>query len=597
MKKYIVVLIISIFLISGFTGVTSKQNNQISNDENTIYQIDEISSFHIVETYNRKSNIDDISFTTRVHNNINEGYDYVIITSDNLENSIASSTFLSWKESLGFKIKIVKISDVLIQGQSGDDLPAKIRNFLREYYQIWGINYVLIVGDHETIPMRYCYPDPQNHNFDIHSWSNGGEVPTDYYYADLSLSDAESWDSDGDGYCGEHKEDQPDFKAEVYVGRIPTSVSSEVIYTLDKIVAYEQDTSEWKNNALQAGSMLFYKNQNHQYEIDHDIDGASCLYAIEEEIMDGWTISHYSEQEGLSPSKYNWDAISEPNFTSDWRNGKYAVVNWAGHGSSTGVGRIIWDWDDGDGIPENAGNEIIGKPQIDIYSQLGDDYPSIVFAVSCLVGYPEPTGYGNLGIDMLVKESFGAAVAICSATRPAAISVNFTQTHSGAEALCYEFNHYMIDGPEGPEPMGVALYESKYFVHHTFGWDDWYYEYKNLYNYNLYGDPSMRREGISDSSMNIEITHPDNGFYFNNNKIFPFIASVMIGDALIRTNTSGDIQYVEFYLDGVLIDTDMEEPFEWLWDEVDFFKHTVKVVAYDSFENRAEDELVVWKFF
>jgi len=597
MKKYKVILIISIFLISGFTGVVSKQNNQISNDGNTIYQIDEISSFHIVKTYNGKSDINDISLTPRVHYSINEGYDYVIITSANLENSIVSSTFLSWKESLGFKIKIVKISDVLIQDQSGDDLPAKIRNFLREYYQIWGINYVLIVGGHETIPMRYCYPDPQNHNFDIYSWSNGGEVPTDYYYADLSLSDAESWDSDGDGYYGEFKEDNPDFMAEVYVGRIPTSDSSEVTYTLDKIVVYEQDTREWKNNALQAGSMLFYKNQDRQYEIDHDIDGASCLYAIEEEIMGGWTISHYSEQEGLSPSKYNWDAISEPDFTSDWRNGKYAVVNWAGHGSSTGVGRTIWDWDDGDGIPENAGDEIIGKPQIELYSQLEDDYPSIVFAVSCLVGYPEPTGYGNLGIDMLTKESFGAAVAICSATRPAAISVNFTQTHSGTEALCYEFNHYMIDGPEGPEPVGVALYESKYFVHYNFGWDNWYYEYKNLYNYNLYGDPSMRREGVSASSMNIEIIHPDNGFYFNNNKIFPFITSVMIGDALIRTNTSRDIQYVEFYLDGVLIDTDMEEPFEWLWDEVDFFKHAVKVVAYDSFENCAEDELIIWKFF
>jgi len=596
MKKYKVILIISIFLISGFTGVTSKQINQISNDAELNY-IYEKSSMQIAPLNARKTNTTNIYFTPRVKYDFNEGYDYVIITDGNSENSIASSAFRSWKESLGFNIKIIKISDVLIQGQSGDDLPAKIRNFLREYYQIWGINYVLIVGDHETIPMRYCYPDPQNHNFDIYSWSNGGEVPTDYYYADLSLSDAESWDSDGDGYYGEYREDQPDFKAEVYVGRIPTSVSSEVIYTLDKIVAYEKDTSEWKNNALQAGSMLFYKNQDYQYEIDHDIDGASCLYAIEEEIMNGWAVSHYSEQEGLSPSKYNWDAISEPNFTSDWRNGKYAVVNWAGHGSSTGVGRTIWDWDDGDEIPEYAGNEIIGKPQINIYSQLEDDYPSIVFAVSCLVGYPEPTGDGNLGIDMLTKESFGAAVAICSATRPAAISINFTQTHSGAEALCYEFNHYMIDGPEGPEPVGVALYESKYFVHHNFGWDDWYYEYKNIYNYNLYGDPSMRREGISDSSMNIEIVHPDNGFYFNNNKIFPFITSVMIGDALIRTNISGDIQYVEFYLDGVLTDTDMEESFEWVWDEVDFFKHTVKVVAYDSFENRAEDELVVWKFF
>ena len=226
----------------------------------------------------------------------------------------------------------------------------------------------MIVGDHETIPMRYCYPDSQNHNFDIYSWSYGGEVPTDYYYADLSLSDAESWDSDGDGYYGEFKEDQPDFRAEVYVGRIPTSDPSEILYTLDKIVAYEKDTSEWKNNALQAGSMLFYKNENYQFEIDHNIDGASCLYAIEEDIMDDWIVSHFSEQEGLSISKYNWDPLTEPDFTKEWRNGKYAVVNWAGHGSSTGVGRTIWDWDDGDGIPEYSGKEIIGKPQINIHS-------------------------------------------------------------------------------------------------------------------------------------------------------------------------------------------------------------------------------------
>jgi len=597
MKKYIVLLITSIFLISGFTGVSSKQNNQLSNDENTTYKLDEISSFHIVETYNRKSDTDNISYTTSIRNNIDEGYNYLIITSDNLENSIVSSTFLSWKESLGFKTKIIKISDSLIQDKPGNDLPAKIRNFLRDYYQIWGINYVLIVGDHETIPMRYCYPDPQNHNFNIYDWSTGGEVPTDYYYADLSFSDAESWDLDGDGYYGEFREDQPDFKAEVYVGRIPTSVPSRVIYTLDKIVAYEKDTSGWKNNALQAGSMLFYKNQDYQYEIDHDIDGASCLYAIEEEIMEGWAISHYSEQEGLSPSKYKWDPLTEHAFTNEWRNGKYAVVNWAGHGSSTAVGRTIWDWDDGDGIPEHSVNEIIGKPQINIYSQLEDDYPSIVFAVSCLVGYPEPTGYGNLGIDMLTKESFGAAVAICSATRPAAISINFTQTHSGAEALCYEFNHYMINGPKGPEPIGVALYESKYFVHHNFGWEDWYYEYKNIYNYNLYGDPSMKREGVSNSSPDIKILYPEKGIYINNNKIFPFITSLMIGDALIRTNASENIQYVEFYIDGFLMHSDVDEPFEWVWGEVDFFKHNVKVVAYDSFENRAEDELVVWKFF
>ena len=42
----------------------------------------------------------------------------------------------------------------------------------------------------------------------------GRSVPTDSYYADLSLSDAESWDLDGDTYYGEHGDDAPDFLAD-----------------------------------------------------------------------------------------------------------------------------------------------------------------------------------------------------------------------------------------------------------------------------------------------------------------------------------------------------------------------------------------------
>jgi hypothetical protein len=597
MKKYVIFIISLIIIISLFSDVISKPINQKSTYKNKFYKIYERSSMQVIPICSSIKNNINKNFSPRILNNYNTSYNYVIITDEDLVNSIQSSTFIEWKELLGYKIKIIETSDSLIQDQSGDDLPAKIRNFLRVYYQDWGIFYVLIVGDHETIPMRYCYPDPNNHNFDIYSWSNGGEVPTDYYYADLSYSDSESWDSDGDGYYGEFNEDNPDFKAEIYVGRIPTSVPEKIIYSLDKIVSFEQDTEEWKNNALHAGSMLFYKNENHQYHIDHDIDGATCLNAIEEDFMNDWTVSHLSEQEGLSPSKYNWDPLTEPVFTDDWRTGKYSVVNWAGHGSSSGVGRTIWDWDDGDDIPEHSGNEIIGKPQINIWSDLEDDYPSIVFAVSCLVGYPEFVGLGNLGIDLLVEESFGAAVAVCSATRPAAITVNFTQYHSGAEALCYEFNHYMIDGPNGSQPIGVALYESKYYVHYNFGWDTWYYEYKNMYNYNLYGDPSMRREGISNPSSNIEIINPENGFYINNNKIFPFFTSVLIGDALIKTNTSENIEYVEFYVDDIYMFTDADYPFEWNWDEPNFFKHKVKVVAYDKIEEQVYDELVIWKFF
>jgi len=415
-------------------------------------------------------------------------FDYVVITTEELSSAIVSSAFLDWKTSLGYTVKMVYVTDDEITGQPGNDIAEQIRNFLRSYYMPWGVKYVLLVGDYTAIPMRYCSPNPY--------WLEG-TVPTDTYYADLSLPDEESWDSNDDGYYGVYGEDNPDFLAEVYVGRIPVNDVSRITYTLDKIVAFEQDTGTWKNNALHGGAMLFYKNEDHNPEIDHDMDGCSVLDAIEKDLMNDWYISHYSEHEGLSPSIYDWDALSEPAFTTDWRSGQYAVVNWAAHGAPTSIGRVIWDWDDGDGIPEHDNGELIWGRFLDTYSNLDGDYPSIVFAVSCNVGWPEPTGDGNLGIDLLTKESFGAAVAVCSATRGAAVSVNWTATHAGAEALCYEFNHYMINGPDGPERVGDALYNSKFYVHHNFGWDH-YLEYQNMFNYNLYGDPSLIGGGASE---------------------------------------------------------------------------------------------------
>ena len=418
---------------------------------------------------------------------LQDSFDYVIITSNELKDIIASSNFINWKSSLGYNIKFVTITDSIITDQPGVDLAEQIRNFLREYYVSWGIKYVLIVGDYTTVPMRYCSPD---------SNALAGTIPTDTYYADLSYSDSESWDSNNDGYYGVYTQDEPDFMPEVYVGRIPTSDISRLTYTLDKITSFEQDMGSWKDSALMGGAMLFYANEDHNTDITFDVDGARMVDYIEKDLMNGWTVSHYSEYEGLSPSIYPFKPVTEHAFTEDWRNGKYAVVNWAAHGAPSSIGRVIWNWDDGDGIPEHDNGELGWGGFLNTYSSLDNDYPAIVFAVSCNVGRPEPTLDGNLGIDMLTKESFGAAVAVCSSTRGAAVSADWVVSHSGAEALCYEFNNFMINKSI---KLGEALYDSKAYVHYNFGWDH-PYEYMNMYDYNLYGDPSMIREGISSST-------------------------------------------------------------------------------------------------
>jgi len=508
-----------------------------------------------------------------------ESYDYVIITTSDLFDAINSSNFLGWKKSLGYNVKIVFISDELVTSQQGVDLAERIRNFLRNYYLPWGIKYVLLVGDYKTIPMRYCIPDPE-----------AGEIPTDYYYADLSFPDTDSWDLDDDGIYGEYGEDAPDFLADVYVGRIPTSDPDRIIYTLNKIVAFEKDTGEWKHHALNAGAFFYFTDEIQGHPAT---DGATCMHLIETEIMDNWIISHYSEQEGLETSVYKWKPLNEENFTSDWRNNCYSVVNWAAHGWTNRVARKVWFRDDGNNIPETS--EIAWYNFISTSSSLDDDYPSIVFAISCKVGSPEPYPAGRLGVDLLTKPFFGASVGIISSTRTPYGSSNWPSIPGGAESICLEFNRYMI---KGKEKIGEALYDSKYKCNLNYSLNH-YAEYCNMFIFNLYGDPSMILEGVSSSIPSIDIIKPGDAIYFNNKKIMDFSTPIIIGPIDVTVNVSDNIygiERVEFYIDDELRYSDEEKPYSWKWDEKVFFKHTIKVVAYNEIGNYAIDETRAWKF-
>lgn len=242
-------------------------------------------------------------------------HDYVIITTSTLSGAITSSNFVTWKTSLDYNVKIVLTADTEITSQPGSDLAEKIRNFLRSYYSTWSIEYVLLVGDYATVPMRYCYPDPTNHtNMAGTPNATSGEVPPDYYYADLSNSDALSWDSDGDTFYGEYGQDSPDFLTEVYVGRIPTNNTTQITTTLNKLVTIEQNTGTWKDQALHADAILWYADEDYS---GWGVTDGDCLDLIESNFMSSWTISHYSEQAGLAPSSYAWSALTEAAFTSN----------------------------------------------------------------------------------------------------------------------------------------------------------------------------------------------------------------------------------------------------------------------------------------
>jgi hypothetical protein len=245
----------------------------------------------------------------------------------------------------------------------GYDLSAKMRVFLREKYPAdqWGILNVCLVGSVDDVPMR----------------TTAQYVETDYYYAELSQPDSESWDHDGDHQYGEDS-DPIDFTAEVNTGRIPWSDPDTVLHVCEKTVAYEQNTDDsFKKNILLLGAYFWA-----------DTDNAVLMEKkVDQDWMTDWTMTRMYE-DAQSPYPCDYD-LTYTNVKNVWSAGSYAFVDWAGHGS-----------------PQAAYELYPEQPFVDedTCTHLNDQYPSIVFADSCS---NSDTDYLNIGQAMLKQGAIG----------------------------------------------------------------------------------------------------------------------------------------------------------------------------------------------
>ena len=96
----------------------------------------------------------------------------------------------------------------------------------------------------------------------------------------------------------------------------------------------------------------------------------------------------------------------------------------------------------------------------------------------------------------------------------------------------------------------------------------------------------------------IKITKPVNYIYIKNMKFVPFFIPLLFGKTditAVQINNLSNITKVEFYVDDVLQYSVKNPPYMWRWDELSFFKHEIKAVAYDSFGNYNFDKIIAWR--
>lgn len=184
-------------------------------------------------------------------NNPEESYQYVIITNDALKNYSGTynwQALCAHKESRGVSTKIVT-TEWIYANYSGTDNQEKIRNFIKEAYTNWGIEYVLLGGYSGIVPPRLFW---------VESWSGGyiENMPADMYYGCLDGS----FNYDGDGKWAEPNDGpgggEVDLYAEVYIGRACVANTTELSNFVKKTRAYETSAEAYLHTAYMVGEHL-----------------------------------------------------------------------------------------------------------------------------------------------------------------------------------------------------------------------------------------------------------------------------------------------------------------------------------------------------
>ena len=480
-------------------------------------------------------------------------YNYVIITTNAIQsNSNKLNNFIVHKQNIGNSVLLITEDEYgSLNGQAPNGLSEKIRQWLIDNYVGYGIEYVLLIGDPDPddpsthadsigdVPMKMCWP-----RFGSDSNSEYNETPTDYFYADLTGN----WNIDADSYFGEHDDDYGvpggvDLTPEVLVGRIPVYDNdySSLDSILQKIIDYENDieNDSWRNKVLLPMS---YSNAGGD---SGEVGDSIKDFLLDPQGFSSWRMyqqgSAYSEDDSVYYSEeelrgIGYEEPSDPyqnNVKDRWAADDFGIVCWKGHGSymHTAVG-----------YSDNSDGNMISNYDCAV---LDDDHPSFTFQISCNNGWPEE--HNNLGYSLLKN----GAIATIPSSRVSWYTLygygNY-DNKSFSTGLAYNYIKYLIQN----HSAGYSLYYVKSNIN-VGGMSS----LMNRFDFNLYGDPSIRLFQIENDIQPYSINYPTEDIS----------AGGHIVNATIKNNGYSNHQDVMInctILDGVyatFIDEDFNGPF------------------------------------
>ncbi len=281
---------------------------------------DDVIKYSVINEKGKKSNPANLKSGMSTES-ISIDCEYVVITTSSLSSYF--DDFIEWKKQKGVDIELVTVESIY-SNYTGDqisginDNPGKIRQFLFDAYNN-GLEYALLGGTSSIVPIRYGWGSNYLTDPDY-------EIPADLYYSDFDGD----WKVDADLRYGEPTQDDVEYGADIFVGRLLCANGTQVQNWTNKLLLYEQNPGNGNTAYLRKA---LYTQADQLQSLDQASDIADRFGTI-------FTTDEIFEEEYNGVPNYN--SPESPQFPtgadviSEMTSG-YGFVSWFNHGSPTNI--------------------------------------------------------------------------------------------------------------------------------------------------------------------------------------------------------------------------------------------------------------------
>ena len=375
---------------------------------------------------------------------------YVIITNATLAPEF--QRLADHKTARGLATVVVTRETIAGSYRNGADIQETMRMFIRDAYERWGTEFVLLGGDSDVLPPRYV-------NNTLYPAGGSTDIPTDLYFQCLDGN----WNANGNGRFGEPGStsvvsDNADFAEEVDIGRAPVSTPVAAANFIDKVIAYETAPvgADWAGRVLFAAEVLFPDDWAPGDRID--LDGADYPQQQVTNLIEPCTDMDYLRMYQTFDRNVGDMILTKQALIDSLNSGHYGLVNQIGHG-------YFYNMSVGDDTFNNS----------DADALVNGDHLFMIYALNCASAAFD---YSCL-MERLIQNPNGGSVSSIGAVRAAfPVTSNYYQQEFFAQLYCQ---------PEQRQGTLVSLSRLPFLGGTAINYTDrWTFE-----NYTLLGDPTM----------------------------------------------------------------------------------------------------------